>query len=106
MKEDSTNGLDLAQGVARPRQSLFVARGFLFFGQFVVPLVVGQAKLCCGRFGFANTDLAAFVQVFLNKSIIGCGFGDMFHAESVAEVGNSGNGGFTGPLCRSRQLAL
>ncbi len=60
-------------------RSLLVAGCFLFLGQFVVPLIIAQPKLGRGRLGFANTDLATFVQEFLNEGIIGCGFGDMLH---------------------------
>ncbi len=60
-------------------QLLFIACSFFFFGQDVVPNIFADAQFGAHRFGFANTDFSAFVQKFLNKSII-CGFfWDMFH---------------------------
>ena len=70
---------DAATNWKRLERLFLVARGFFFFGQLVVPNILAQAKLGWRWFGFANTDLAAVVQKFLNKRVI-CGFfWDMFH---------------------------
>lgn len=57
----------------------FVAGGFFFFCWFVVPGVVAQSELTWQGLGLANTDLTAFVQKFLDQSVIGCFFWNMFH---------------------------
>ncbi len=59
--------------------SLFIASGFLFFRQLVVPNIFAQTKFARKRFGFTNTDFAPFVQVFLNKGVIGVFLGNIFH---------------------------
>ena len=57
-----------------------VAGGFFFFGHLVVPDIVAQAQLAWHGFGFANADCSTLVQKFLNKSVIGGFFWNMFHA--------------------------
>ena len=61
--------------------SLLIASGFLLFSQLVVPNIIAQTQLAWHRFGLADADFAAFVQKFLNKSIVGRFFGDMFHMD-------------------------
>ena len=69
----------------------FVAGGFLFFGQLVVPNIVAQTKLGRQRFGFADIDLAAFLQEFLNQGIVSGFFRDMFHGVTLAEQARRSN---------------
>lgn len=68
-----------------PAGLFLVAGGFLFLGQLVVPNIVAQTKLGRQRFGFAATDLTAFVQELLNKGIVSGFFGDMLHALRLAQ---------------------
>lgn len=64
-------------------KSLLIPRGLFFFGQFVVPNIVAQTQFRFKRFGLSNADFAAFVQELLNKGIIRCFFGDMFHRNTL-----------------------
>lgn len=72
-------------------RSLFVARGFFFFGQRLVPNILAEPKARIRRFGFAFADFAALVQKFLNKRIIGGFFFDMFHRRNLAGAPSRGN---------------
>ncbi|MGJ8587502.1 MAG: hypothetical protein ACSHXW_05065 [Yoonia sp.] len=69
----------------------FVAGSFLFFGQLVVPDIVAQTKLGRQRFGFADIDLATFLQEFLNQGIVSGFFRDMFHGVTLAEQARRSN---------------
>ena len=57
----------------------FIACSFLFFCEFIVPLIITKAELCRRRLGFAMADLTAVIQKLLDKSFIGCFFWDVFH---------------------------
>lgn len=56
-----------------------VARGFFFLRQLHTPGVLADPKIGWQRFGFTLFNSAAFVQEFLNESIICGGLGDLFH---------------------------
>ena len=58
----------------------FIACSFLFFCEFVVPLIITKAELCRRRLGFTMADLAAIIQKLLNKRFISCFFWDVFHS--------------------------
>jgi hypothetical protein len=74
-----------------PARLFLVAGGFLFLGQLIVPNIVAQTKLGRQRFGFADIDLAAFGQEFLNKRIVGGFFGDLFYNFTLSEQRQRGN---------------
>ena len=58
----------------------FIACSFLFFCEFIVPLIITKAELCRGRLGFTMADLTAIIQKLLNKRFISCFFWDVFHS--------------------------
>ena len=58
----------------------FIACSFLFFCEFVVPLIITKAELCRRRLGFTMADLTAIIQKLLNKRFISCFFWDVFHS--------------------------
>ena len=79
------------------RGLFFVAGGFFFAGQLIAPDVVAQAQFGRRGLGLAFADLAALVQEFLNKRIIGGFFGNMFHEGRLASgrVTRNGRRGLT-----------
>ena len=81
----------IAQFRQLDRASLLVARGFFFFGQRLVPNVLAKTQRRVKRFGFAFADLAAFVQVFLNKCFVSGVFGYMFHKHFLTVQKARGN---------------
>ena len=70
----------------RASGQLLVARGFFFAGQLIVPSVVTQPQLAWKWLGFANADLAALIQKLLNKRLICCFLGHMFHRASLTAL--------------------
>ena len=56
----------------------FIACSFLFFCEFIVPLIITKAELCRRRLGFTMADLTAIIQKLLNKRFISCFFWDVF----------------------------
>jgi len=78
-----------------------IARRFFFAGQFVVPGIIAQPQFAWKRFGFADTDLAAFVQKLLNKGVIGIFLWNLFHGGSLAVLRQTCHAGFRGFLARA-----
>ena len=46
----------------------FIVCSFLFFCEFVVPLIITKAELCRRRLGFTMADLTAVIQKLLDRA--------------------------------------